>query len=51
MLSKILEGDVINFMKDFHRNGRLVKGLNKAFTTLVPKKENPVGLSNQRIKF
>ncbi|XP_028115973.1 uncharacterized protein LOC114313754 [Camellia sinensis] len=44
----VIKGDVINFMKDFHKNGRLVKGLNNSFITLIPKKENPVGLSNFR---
>ncbi|XP_028066337.1 uncharacterized protein LOC114269242 [Camellia sinensis] len=45
---KMMKGDVINFMKDFHKNGRLVKGLNNSFITLVPKKENPMGLYDFR---
>ncbi|XP_028121381.1 uncharacterized protein LOC114318646 [Camellia sinensis] len=45
---KVMKGDLISFMKDFHKNGRLVRGLNSSFITLVPKKENPVGLSDFR---
>ncbi|CAL5442302.1 unnamed protein product [Camellia sinensis] len=51
MFSEILEGDergIANFMKDFHLNGRLVKGLNSSLITLVPNKENPVGLADYR---
>lgn len=45
---KLMKGEVFNFMKEFYRNGRLVKGLNSSFITLVPKKENLVGLSDYK---
>lgn len=45
---KVMKGDLINFMKDFHRNCKLVRGLNSSFITLVPKKENPMGLLDFR---
>lgn len=45
---KLMKGEVLNFMKDFHMNGRLVTGLNSSFVTLIPKRENPVGLADYR---
>ncbi|CAL5392116.1 unnamed protein product [Camellia sinensis] len=48
---KIMKGDLIQFMKEFHTHGKLVKGINSSFITLVPKKENTentVGLSDFR---
>ncbi|GMP91325.1 hypothetical protein CsSME_00042073 [Camellia sinensis var. sinensis] len=41
---KVTKGEVLNFMKKFYKNGRLVKVLNSSFITLVPKKENPISL-------
>ncbi|XP_028110331.1 uncharacterized protein LOC114308845 [Camellia sinensis] len=43
-----MKGDVINFVKEFHKNGKLVKGINSYFITLIPKKDNPTGLSDYR---
>ncbi|GKU89387.1 hypothetical protein SLEP1_g3529 [Rubroshorea leprosula] len=43
-----IERDVINFIKEFHRNGKLVKGLNSSYITLVPKKKNPTSLKEFR---
>lgn len=45
---KIMKGEVINFVKEFHKNGRLVKGINSSFITLIPKKETPIRRSNYR---
>ncbi|GLT87927.1 hypothetical protein SLE2022_059780 [Rubroshorea leprosula] len=36
-----IKGDVIGFLEEFQRNGKLVKGLNSSFIVLVPKVENP----------
>ncbi|XP_028052598.1 uncharacterized protein LOC114257077 [Camellia sinensis] len=35
-------------MAEFHKNSKLVKGINSSFITLVSKKENPVGLADYR---
>ncbi|XP_028118945.1 uncharacterized protein LOC114316487 [Camellia sinensis] len=45
---KVMKKEVLNFIKEFYRNGKLVKGFNSSFITLVPKKENPVGLTDYR---
>ena len=41
---KTIKDDIMNFFKEFHLNGKLVKGLNSSFITLIPKVENPMGL-------
>ena len=43
-----MKKDVINFVNEFHKNGKLVKGINRSFITLIPKKENPKGLAKYR---
>ncbi|GKU93956.1 hypothetical protein SLEP1_g7505 [Rubroshorea leprosula] len=43
-----IEGDIINFVNEFHQNGRLVRGLNASYITLVPKKKNPTTLQEYR---
>ncbi|CAL5444250.1 unnamed protein product [Camellia sinensis] len=35
-------------MAEFHKNSKMVKGINSFFISLVPKKENPVGLADYR---
>lgn len=40
--------DIKQFTDEFHSHGRLVKGLNTSFITLVPKKENPLSLDDFR---
>ncbi|PNX83760.1 cysteine-rich receptor-like protein kinase, partial [Trifolium pratense] len=40
--------DFLRVMTEFHTNGRLVKGVNCSFVVLVPKKYNPVGVSDFR---
>ncbi|CAL5355041.1 unnamed protein product [Camellia sinensis] len=44
----VMKGEVINFVNEFHRNGKLVKGINSSFITLIPKKDNPIGLTDYR---
>ncbi|CAL5380958.1 unnamed protein product [Camellia sinensis] len=44
----ILKQDFMNFMSEFHENGRLVRSLKCSFFTLVPKKSNPSSLSDYR---
>jgi hypothetical protein len=36
------------FFAEFHRHGRLTKGLNSTFIALIPKKENPQRLADFR---
>ncbi|CAL5344867.1 unnamed protein product [Camellia sinensis] len=45
---KLMKGEVIQFMKEFHTHGKLVRGINSSFITLVPKKENAGGLEDFR---
>ncbi|CAJ2644765.1 unnamed protein product [Trifolium pratense] len=43
-----LKGDVMRFLVDFHRNGRLSKGINATFITLIPKTDSPQRLNDFR---
>lgn len=43
---KLMKSDVCNFLKEFHMHSKLVKGLNSSFISLIPKKENPMGLGD-----
>lgn len=44
----IVKYDVLQFMRKFHRNASLVRGLNSSFVTLIPKSDNPSGLNEYR---
>lgn len=41
---KILKGDFINLMNEFHTNGVLLRGGRASFITHMPKKDIPLGL-------
>jgi hypothetical protein len=43
-----LKGDVMRFLYEFHRNGRLTKGINSTFIALIPKVESPLRLNEFR---
>ncbi|GAU37762.1 hypothetical protein TSUD_102790 [Trifolium subterraneum] len=43
-----LQGDVMRFISEFHRNGKLTKGLNSTFIALVPMVDNPQCLNDFR---
>ncbi|PNX59572.1 cysteine-rich receptor-like protein kinase, partial [Trifolium pratense] len=43
-----LQGDVMRFISEFHRNGKLTKGLNSTFIALIPKVESPQRLNDFR---
>ncbi|PNX68012.1 cysteine-rich receptor-like protein kinase, partial [Trifolium pratense] len=43
-----MQGDVMRFISDFHRNGRLTKGLNATFIALIPKVDSPQRLNDFR---
>ncbi|GKU91338.1 hypothetical protein SLEP1_g5225 [Rubroshorea leprosula] len=36
-----IKDDIVEFVQEFHKNGKLVKGLNVSFLTLIPKVKNP----------
>ena len=38
----------MQFMRDFHLNAKLVRGLNSSFVALIPKVKNPTSLSEYR---
>jgi hypothetical protein len=40
-----LRGDVMRFISEFHRNGKLTKGINSIFIALIPKIDSPNGLT------
>ncbi|GKU91277.1 hypothetical protein SLEP1_g5176 [Rubroshorea leprosula] len=44
----VIEKDVVEFVQDFSRNGKLVRGLNSSFIVLIPKKSNPEDLKDYR---
>ncbi|PNX79707.1 cysteine-rich receptor-like protein kinase, partial [Trifolium pratense] len=43
-----LRGDVMRFISDFHRNGKLAKGINSTFIALIPKIDSPQRLNDFR---
>ena len=44
----IVKDDVMRFLVEFHRNGRLAKGLNNTFIALIPKVDSPQRLNDFR---
>ncbi|GKU94711.1 hypothetical protein SLEP1_g8164 [Rubroshorea leprosula] len=45
---EVIKADIMVFLKDFHTNGRMVRGSNASFLVLIPKKENPQGIEEYR---
>jgi hypothetical protein len=43
-----MKGDIMRFISEFHRNGKLTKGLNSTFIALIPKVDNPQKLNDFR---
>ncbi|GAU49906.1 hypothetical protein TSUD_139620 [Trifolium subterraneum] len=43
-----MHGDIMRFISEFHRNGRLTKGINATFIALIPKGESPQRLDDFR---
>ncbi|GKV25593.1 hypothetical protein SLEP1_g35004 [Rubroshorea leprosula] len=43
-----IRGDVTEFLHEFQKNGKIVKGLNTSFIVLVPKVENPQKIEEYR---
>jgi hypothetical protein len=44
----VIKVDFQRFISEFHTNGRITRGANSAFITLIPKVENPVKLNEFR---
>jgi len=44
----MLKEDVMRFLKEFHRNGKLTKGINNTFIALIHKVDNPQRLNDFR---
>jgi exonuclease III len=44
----LLKDDVMRFLVEFHRNGRLAKGINSTFIALIPKVDSPQRLNDFR---
>ena len=43
-----MKHDILNFMNEFHENGKLASGITSSFVTLIPKVEGPVSISEYR---
>jgi hypothetical protein len=43
-----LKDELCRFLKEFHHNGKLTKGLNNTFIALIPKIDSPKRLSDFR---
>ncbi|PNX72998.1 cysteine-rich receptor-like protein kinase [Trifolium pratense] len=43
-----MKDDFMRVMREFHENGRIVRGANSSFIVLIPKKKNPLNLSEFR---
>jgi hypothetical protein len=43
-----MKDDLMRFVSDFHRNGKLLKGINSTFISLIPKKDCPQTLNDFR---
>jgi len=43
-----MKDDIMRFVSDFHRNRKLVKGINTTFIVLIPKVDNPQRLNDFR---
>ncbi|GAU32654.1 hypothetical protein TSUD_219040 [Trifolium subterraneum] len=43
-----MQGEVMRFIMEFHRNGKLTKGLNSTFIAMIPKVDSPQRLNDFR---
>lgn len=44
----VLQQDIMRFMVEFHRNGKLSRGINSTFIALIPKIDHPRNLNDYR---
>lgn len=45
---KVFKADVLQFFNDFYENGKLVRGVNSSFITLIPKIDGPATILDYR---
>lgn len=45
---EIIKSDILHMMREFHSNGKIVKGLNTSFITLIPKLSSPQRIEDYR---
>ncbi|GKV35031.1 hypothetical protein SLEP1_g43351 [Rubroshorea leprosula] len=45
---EVIKTDIMEFLTNFHRNGKLVRDSNASFLVLIPKRENPRGIEEYR---
>ncbi|GKV12840.1 hypothetical protein SLEP1_g23934 [Rubroshorea leprosula] len=45
---EVIKEDVIEFLQEFHKNSKMVRGLNSSFIVLVPKVDNPQKIEEYR---
>ncbi|GKU86405.1 hypothetical protein SLEP1_g936 [Rubroshorea leprosula] len=45
---EVIKDDIINFVREFHQHGRLVRGSNASFIVLIPKTDNPQAIEEFR---
>ncbi|GKV40368.1 hypothetical protein SLEP1_g48023 [Rubroshorea leprosula] len=45
---EVIKKDIVDFVQEFHKNGRLVAGSNVSFITLIPKVCNPQKIEDYR---
>lgn len=45
---EVVQVDVVAFIQEFHRNGKLVRGLNTTFIVLISKIDNPERVEDYR---
>ncbi|GKU96376.1 hypothetical protein SLEP1_g9618 [Rubroshorea leprosula] len=45
---EVIKADIMNYVRDFHTNGRMVRGFNASFLVLILKRENPQGIKEYR---
>lgn len=44
----LIKGDIVKVFEEFYEHGKLVRGLNAAFITLIPKNAVPTSLADYR---
>ncbi|GKV22579.1 hypothetical protein SLEP1_g32439 [Rubroshorea leprosula] len=45
---EVVKDDIINFVREFHQHGKMVRGSNASFIVLIPKTENPQAIEEFR---
>lgn len=45
---EVMKGDIMQFLDDFHDRGKIPKGLNNTFISLIPKKDGANDIKDYR---